>query len=258
VYKALRSIFFTEALISTIFAREKYASTWPLINKTMELTSDQYKTSLYNRAIGLALFTIIYNIIEGLISVYFGLKDETLALFGFGADSFIETISGIGILIMIIRLKRFGETNKGRFEKLALQITGWCFYVLALVLLVNGIYNLIKGVKPETTLPGVIITGISIVVMIWLVIAKKQVGRKLDSPPIIADANCSLVCVYMSVVVLLSSLLFEIFHIGWIDLLGTAGIIYFSVKEGAESFEKARSNGYGCSCEHCEEVPKVR
>ena len=223
----------------------------------MELSPEQNKSSLYNRAVGLAVFTIAYNIIEGLISVYFGLKDETLALFGFGADSFIETISGIGILIMIIRLKRFGETNKGKFEKLALQITGWCFYVLALVLLVNGIYNLIRGVKPESTLPGVIITGISIVVMIWLVIAKKGVGRKLDSPPIIADANCSLVCVYMSVVVLLSSLLFEIFHIGWIDLLGTAGIIYFSIKEGAESFEKARSNGYGCGCENCEEVPKV-
>jgi divalent metal cation (Fe/Co/Zn/Cd) transporter len=218
----------------------------------MEHTIKPEKNLLYNRAIGLAVFTITYNIIEGLISVYFGLKDDTLALFGFGADSFIETLSGIGILIMIIRLKRFGETNKGKFEKLALQITGWCFYVLALVLLTNGIYNLIKGVKPESTLPGVIITGISVVVMIWLVIAKKKIGRKLDSAPIIADANCSLVCVYMSVVVLLSSLLFEIFHIGWIDLLGTAGIIYFSVKEGAEAFEKAKSNGYVCRCEDCD------
>jgi divalent metal cation (Fe/Co/Zn/Cd) transporter len=218
----------------------------------MEQSIEPNKIILYNRAIGLAIFTIAYNIIEGLISVYFGIKDDTLALFGFGADSFIETLSGIGILIMIIRLKKFGETNKGKFEKLALQITGWCFYVLALVLLVNGIYNMSKGIKPESTLPGVIITGISVIVMIWLVIAKKNIGRKLDSSPIIADANCSLVCVYMSVVVLLSSLLFEIFHIGWIDLLGTAGIIYFSVKEGAEAFKKAKSNVYGCGCEDCD------
>ena len=222
----------------------------------MELSTERKKTALYNRAIGLAIFTIVYNIIEGLISVYFGLKDETLALFGFGADSFIETISGVGILIMIYRLKTYGETNKGRFEKLALQITGWCFYILALVLLINGIYNLIKGIKPESTLPGVIITGISVFVMIWLVISKRQIGRNLNSAPILADANCSLVCVYMSVVVLLSSLLFEILHIGWIDLLGTAGIIYFSVKEGMESFEKAKSNGYGCICDDCEEVTK--
>jgi len=214
----------------------------------MEQSPDQNKSALYNRAIGLAVFTIVYNIIEGLISVYFGLKDDTLALFGFGADSFIETISGIGILIMIYRLKKYGETNKGRFEKLALQITGWCFYILALVLLINGIYNLINDIKPSTTLPGVIITGISIVVMIWLVISKRQTGKKLDSPPIIADANCTLVCVYMSVVVLISSLFFEIFHIGWIDLLGTAGIILFSVKEGAEAFEKAKRQVYGCSC----------
>lgn len=222
----------------------------------MKLSVEQQKTVFYNRAIGLAVFTIVYNIIEGLISVYFGLKDETLALFGFGADSFIETISGVGILIMIYRLKRYGETKKGRFEKLALQITGWCFYILALVLLINGIYNLIKGIKPESTLPGVIITGISVFVMIWLVISKRQIGRKLNSAPIIADTNCSLVCVYMSVVVLLSSLLFEIFHIGWIDLLGTAGIIYFSIREGAEAFEKAKSNGYGCNCDECEEVTK--
>jgi len=224
--------------------------------KSMELSTEQKKTTLYNRAIGLAIFTIAYNIIEGLISVYFGLKDETLALFGFGADSFIETISGIGILIMIFRLKRYGETNKGKFENAALKITGWCFYFLALVLLINGIYNLIRGVKPESTLPGVIITGISVVVMIWLFSSKKKIGKKLDSAAVIADANCSLICVYMSMVVLLSSLLFEIFHIGWIDLLGTAGIIYFSVKEGAEAFVKAKSNGYGC--ENCEEeVPGV-
>ena len=217
----------------------------------MELTPEK-KSSLYNSAIALAIFTIAYNIIEGMISVYFGLKDETLALFGFGIDSFIETISGIGILTMIYRLKKYGETNKGRFEKLALQITGWCFYLLAVMLLINGIYNLTQGIEPETTLPGVIITGISIVVMIWLVIAKNRIGKKLNSQPIIADANCSLVCVYMSVVVLLSSLFFEIFNIGWIDLLGTAGIIYFSVKEGMEAFEKARRQDYGCSCGDCE------
>jgi divalent metal cation (Fe/Co/Zn/Cd) transporter len=221
-------------------------------------SDESSKTIFYNRAIGLAIFTIAYNIIEGIISVYFGVKDETLALFGFGVDSFIETISGLGILVMVLRLKKYGEQNKGRFEKLALQITGWCFYLLAVVLLINGIYNLTQGIEPETTLPGVIITSISVVVMLWLVAAKKKVGRKLDSQPIIADASCSLVCVYMSVVVLLSSLFFELFHIGWIDLLGTAGIIFFSVKEGKEAFEKAKRQDYGCSCGECEEeVPKV-
>lgn len=218
-----------------------------------ELKSDSQREILYNRAAALAIFTIAYNFIEGIVSVFFGMKDETLALFGFGVDSFIETISGIGILTMVFRLKKYGEHNKGRFEKLALQITGWCFFLLAAVLLVNGIINFKNDIKPETTIPGIIITALSVIVMLWLVSAKRKVGKKLNSQPIIADANCSLVCVYMSVVVLLSSLFYEIFHIGWIDLLGTAGIIYFSVKEGLESFEKAKRQDYGCSCGEIED-----
>ena len=84
--------------------------------------------------------------------------------------------------------------------------------------------------------------------MIILIRTKKVIGRKLNSAPIIADANCNLICVYMSIVVLVSSGLFEIFRLGYFDLLGTAGIIYFSIKEGLESFEQARNNGH---CEDC-------
>ncbi|KPJ98857.1 MAG: hypothetical protein AMK71_10710, partial [Nitrospira bacterium SG8_35_4] len=73
------------------------------------------KASLYGRAFGLALITIIYNIIEGMISVYFGFDDETIALFGFGLDSFVEVISGIGIWHMINRLKRNRGNNSDRF-----------------------------------------------------------------------------------------------------------------------------------------------
>ena len=81
-------------------------------------------------ATGLALFTVIYNLGEGLVSLYFGAQDEALTLAGFGVDSFIEVVSGVGILAMISRLRRYGSKDRGRFEKLALQITGTCFYVL--------------------------------------------------------------------------------------------------------------------------------
>lgn len=197
----------------------------------------------YKQALWLSVITVVYNIAEGLFSVYFGLTDETLALFGFGLDSFIETISAIGITIMILRISKNDDSVKSEFEVIALKITGWCFYGLSFILLVSGIFNIIKGQKPETTLPGVIITLISIISMLLLIQAKRNTGRKLNSAPILADANCNVVCVYMSVVVLVSSALYEIFKIGWFDLLGTAGIIYFSFKEGFEAFEKAKSNG---------------
>lgn len=61
---------------------------------------------LYKIAFGLAIFTIIYNIAEGIISTYLGFEDESLALFGFGSDSFIEVISGLGIAHMIVRIQK--------------------------------------------------------------------------------------------------------------------------------------------------------
>lgn len=80
-----------------------------------------------------------------------------------------------------------------------------------------------------------------------LVFWKKKVGRSLDSEPILADANCTLVCVYMSVILLVSSGIYELFTIPYIDSLGTLGLAYFAFKEGRECFEKANSDKY-CGC----------
>jgi len=82
---------------------------------------------------------------------------------------------------------------------------------------------------------------ISIVSMLILIRTKKKLGLQLSCDPLIADANCNLVCMYMSVVLLVASGAYELLHLGWIDTVGTAGIIYFSVKEGMESFEKAQA-----------------
>lgn len=196
--------------------------------------------SLWQKAFYLSIFTIGFNIVEGLVSVFFGLSDDALTLFGFGMDSFIETISAIGVLVMIRRIGRNPGAERSKFEVTALRITGWCFYALSVILAAGAVMNLVKGTRPETTLPGVIISLVSIASMLWLIFSKKSVGNKLSCTPIIADANCNLVCVYMSVVLLLSSAAYEIFGFGWIDAVGTAGIIFFSVREGMESFEKAR------------------
>lgn len=195
---------------------------------------------LYTWALALAVLTIIYNIAEGVVALYFGIKDETLTLFGFGADSFVETISAIGVLQMVIRIKKNPQSDRDTFEILALKITGWCFYLLVLILTISAILNIVEGHQPKSTMAGLIIASISIFTMWALVWAKLKIGKKLDSAPIIADAKCNLVCVYMSVILLLSSGLWWLFKIPYVDILGTLGIIYFSIKEGREAFNKAK------------------
>ncbi len=202
---------------------------------------------VWQAALWLAIFTIVYNLAEGLISIFFGISDEALTLFGFGVDSFIEVMSGIGIFAMVLRIRRNPDTERSQFERTALRVTGTAFYLLAVGLAATAIYNLFTGHKPETTLPGLVISVISIAVMWALVMAKRRVGRALNSAPILADANCTLVCIYMSVVLLVSSLVYQFTGFGFIDSLGAIGLIYFSYNEGREAFEKAA--GLECDCE---------
>jgi len=220
---------------------------------TQTNTPDQNRLWLY--ALWLAFFTIFYNLAEGLISVYFGFSDETLTLFGFGMDSFIEVMSGIGILVMILRIRQNPETPRTQFEVTALRITGIAFYLLAAGLAASAIYNLFTAHKPETTLPGLIISLVSIAIMWVLVTGKRKVGRALNSSPILADANCTMICIYMSIVLLASSLIYEITGLGFIDSLGALGLIYFSINEGKESFEKA--SGLECDCDDDEREEKA-
>jgi len=201
---------------------------------------------LYKLANKLSLFTIFYNLIEGLVSIMLGYKDETLTLFGFGVDSFIEVLSGIGIYIMLLRIKQNPERPKSSFEIKALKTTGLAFYILSAGLSIGIISNILNHHKPETTFWGIIISLVSIAVMVWLMIVKKRTGRKLNSEPIIADANCTKVCVYMSIVLLLSSLIYESTGFAYADLLGAGGLIYFSVTEGKEAFEKAKGKEDNC------------
>ena len=202
--------------------------------------------NLYKQAYRLSLFTIFYNIVEGIVSMFLGYSDETLTLFGFGVDSFIEVMSGIGIAAMILRIQQNPDSPKGVFEIKALKITGASFYLLSVGLLAGLIINIITQHKPVTTLWGIIISLSSILVMTWLMLTKKSVGRKLNSEPIIADSNCTKICVYMSVVLLISSLIYELTGFAYADEIGTAGLIYFSFSEGREAFELAK--GKICSC----------
>jgi divalent metal cation (Fe/Co/Zn/Cd) transporter len=195
---------------------------------------------LYKKAYLLSLFTIFYNIAEGIVSMILGFQDETLTLFGFGVDSFIEVMSGIGIAVMISRISQNPNSSKQQFEINALRITGIGFYLLSAGLLIGIVLNIIQKHKPVTTIWGIVISLVSIIIMIWLMQAKKSVGNRLRSEPILSDSNCTKICVYMSIVLLLSSLIYELTGFLYADVLGAAGLIYFSTSEGKEAFDKAK------------------
>jgi len=206
-----------------------------------------------NIAFALSIITIAYNIVEGLVSVAFAMEDKTLALLGFGVDSFVEVISGMGIAHMVWRMKLVGGEKTDRFEKQALRITGFAFFVLATGLVAGAVVSFIQNNQPHTTMVGVIISLISILTMYFLMRYKLKIGRILGSDAVIADANCTRSCFYLSIILLASSGLYEIFQIGYIDTLGSLGIAWFAFNEGRESFGKARSRylsccGTSCSC----------
>jgi divalent metal cation (Fe/Co/Zn/Cd) transporter len=201
---------------------------------------------LYIRAIYLVLFTIFYNLVEGGVSVWLGAADETLALFGFGVDSFIEVISAIGVWHMLHRIKANGGEARDEFEQRALRITGAAFCVLSVGLVLTAGINLYGQHKPETTLWGIVVSLLSISFMWYLIHQKTKVGNALNSPAILADAACSRACVYLSVVLMISSVGYELTGIGSLDAIGAMLIAWLTFKEGREAFGKAR--GMDCSC----------
>jgi divalent metal cation (Fe/Co/Zn/Cd) transporter len=207
---------------------------------------NERRVGLYRTAIVLSQITVFYNLLEGLASVFLGLEDETLSLLGFGIDSFVEVISGIGIWHMVYRMKRDLADDVDPFERTALQITGGAFYLLALGLILTAGLNLHHGHRPETTFWGIVISLVSIVTMGLLISFKMRVGRQLQSDAIIADANCTKTCLYLSFVLLLASAGYAATGIGGLDSLGAVAISVFAFREGREAFEKAR--GKNCSC----------
>ena len=201
---------------------------------------------LYTIANRLAIITIGYNIIEGVVSIWLGAADETLSLFGFGVDSFVEVISGIGIWHMVRRIQANGVETKDNFERQALRITGGAFYLLTVGLVLSAAVSFYEQHKPDSTFWGIIVSLVSISFMWLLIHYKTKVGNALNSSAILADAACSKACLYLSLVLLIASAGYELTGLRIFDSAGALLIAYFSYREGKEAFQKSR--GLACCC----------
>jgi divalent metal cation (Fe/Co/Zn/Cd) transporter len=199
----------------------------------------------------LALFTIFYNLVEGLVSMGFGWADDSMALFGFGADSFIEVGSA---LLVLWRLR--GEaggcaSERLRRERRAALGIGVLLALLALGTAAGAVVQLVLRHHPDTTLPGLLVSLASLGFMFWLWTSKKRAARALDSRSLEGDAACSLACIQLSTVLFAGSLVFLLVPaLWWVDAVAAFLLAGFIVREGIEGIRAALRPGFtgGCGC----------
>ena len=149
---------------------------------------------------------------------------------------------------MVRRMRQNGSEVFDTFERTALKTTGISFYILTAGLLITAVLNIYQGNRPDTTLWGIIVSAVSILTMWLLMHYKLKIGRQFNSQALIADANCTKTCLYLSFVLLIASLGYELTGVGMLDSAGALVIAFLSFREGREAFEKARGN-LTCSCQ---------
>lgn len=193
------------------------------------------KEPLYRRALQFEYFTVSYNLAEGVISVLAGVLTGSVALFGFGLDSFVETMSGS---VMVWRLRKHGRITRAEehaVEARATVLVGITFFVLAGYVFYEAGEKLWHQVRPEPNWAGMAIAVLSIAVMIPLYRAKYRIGRSIGSQSLVADAKETLACVVLSFVLLVGVGTNYFFGVWWTDPVAAVVIALYLVKEGWET-----------------------
>jgi len=198
---------------------------------------------LGRRALLLSYFTVAYNVLEGMLSLLAGGLAASIALIGFGMDSFIESISG-GIMIWRFSQTRLSEVEEKKVEARAVKLVGWSFFVLAAYILFEAVRKLITREVPDPSLFGIIIAATSLVAMPLLFVAKQRTGRKLGSRSLLADSKQTLACTFMSLALLLGLLANRLIGFWQADPVVGLLIGAWLVREGVETLKEGRL----CSC----------
>jgi len=191
---------------------------------------------LTRRGLGLAWFTIGYNVAEGAVAVTAGALAGLVSLVGFGIDSGIESISAVLVAMRLLARLRHGTVDEAR-EHRALRLVAVTFFLLAGYVLVEGIRSLLVGEVPDTSVVGIVVLVASLVVMPLLAAAKRRVGVALGGDPLIlADAAETRLCVLLSVSTLAGLVLFQLTGAAWLDPIAGFVIAGFAVHEGIEAW----------------------
>ncbi len=189
------------------------------------------------RGLRLEYVTVGWNVVEGLVAVGAGLAAGSIALIGFGFDSFVETISG-SILIWRLSAEVRGKLDEEAIEQVeqrAERLVGVAFLLLGVFVAFEAVRSLVSGDEAQASPIGIVLTAVSIGVMLWLAGAKRKTGEALGSRALIADAQQTYACWYLSVVTLAGLALNAVFDLWWADPVAALFIVFFLVREGIEA-----------------------
>lgn len=196
------------------------------------------RPALLRRGLRLEYLTVGWNIVEGVIAVGAGVAAGSIALIGFGVDSFVESISG-SVLIWRLAVEARGGANEDRIEQVeqrASKLVAVSFLLLGGYVAFESIRSLVAQERPDPSPVGIVLTGVSIVVMLWLARAKLQTGEALGSRALIADSHQTFACWYLSVTTLIGLALNAGLGFWWADPVAGVVIAGFLVREAREAW----------------------
>lgn len=212
---------------------------------SVSLLSPERRAVLSRRSLWLAYATAGYNLIEGLVAIAAGTAASSAALIGFGLDSFVE-VSSAAVLIWQFR-SRVPEDR----ERLALRLIGISFFALAAWVTFDALRSLLGSGDAAAASPvGIGLAVASLIVMPVLVRAKRRTGRELGSATVMADSTQTMLCTYLSAVLLVGLALNAVWGWSWADPIAALVIAGVAVKEGVEAWR-------GEHCDDCAPLPVV-
>ncbi|MGV9639280.1 cation transporter [Nocardia rhamnosiphila] len=175
--------------------------------------------------------TITYNVIEAIIALTEGARVSSTALIGFGLDSVIEVSSAAAVAW------QFAGRDPEEREKVALRIIAFSFFALALYVSVDSIQALFGFGEAQHSAIGIGLAAASLVIMPVLSAAQRRAGRELGSASAVADSKQTLLCTYLSAVLLVGLLLNSLFGWSWADPIAALVIAAIAVKEGRNAWK---------------------
>jgi len=205
------------------------------------------KSSLQKKALLLSYFTVGYNVLEGAVSLFAGYLSGSIALVGFGLDSFVESLSGGVMIWRFARPEDLTPAAEERIERRAIRIVGCTFFILGAYVLYESGHKLIFQEIPAPSLLGICIALASIIVMPVLFYLKYRTGEAMGSASLMADSKQTLVCAMLSVALLVGLGLNYLYGVWQADPVIGLVIVALLFREGYHTLKEERL----CSCAAC-------
>jgi divalent metal cation (Fe/Co/Zn/Cd) transporter len=194
------------------------------------VTSDQRRSLLTRRIRLLVAATITYNVVEAAIALTEGVRASSSALIGFGLDSIVEISSAAAVAW------QFSAKDPESREKAALRFIAFSFFALACYVSVDAVLALTGLREPQPSAIGIALAAASLVIMPALSLAQRHTGRELGSSSAVADAKQTMLCTYLSAVLLGGLLLNGTLGWSWADPVAALGIAALAVREGINAW----------------------